>query len=180
MSGLELNKIAASILLAGLIAMISANITDILYKPNLKPTKSGFAIAVQDGATEGGVSEAPKVISFDIKALLEKANAAKGAEISKKCSACHSLEQNGPNRVGPHLWGIVGREKASIADYSYSTAFKEQKGKWSYDDLFHYLYDPKGSIPGNKMSFFGIKKPEDLADLVAYLRTLSSSPEPLP
>ena len=179
MGGLELNKIAASILLAGLIAMVAGNLTDILYRPNLSPAKRGFAVAVQE-ATNGGIAETPKEVVFDVKALMAKADPEKGANIAKKCAACHSFEKNGPNRVGPHLWGVLERGKASIADYSYSEAFKSQKGKWDYPDLFHYLYDPKAAIPGNKMSFMGLKKPEDLADVVAYLRTLSDSPAPLP
>ena len=179
MGGLELNKIAASVLLAGLIAMISGNLADILYKPSHLHEKRGFSVEVVEPVSTTS-NEPVKEVTFDVKVLMANANAEKGANLSKKCSACHSFEKNGPNRVGPHLWGVLEREKASIANYSYSQAFKDQKGKWDYSDLFKYLYDPKNAIPGNKMGFIGLKKPEDIANMVAYLRSLSDSPTPLP
>ena len=75
---------------------------------------------------------------------------------------------------------MLERQKASVSGYSYSQAFSALKGKWDYPDLFHYLYDPKAAIPGNKMGFIGLKKPEEIADVIAYLRTLSDNPTPLP
>jgi len=179
MNGIELNKIAASILLAGLIAMVASNLTDILYKPDLVPAKRGFEVPVQSVPT-ANAEVAPKEVVFDVKALMATADPVKGAQIAKKCSACHSFDKDGPNRVGPHLWGVLERQKASVPGYSYSQAFTAQKGKWDYPDLFRYLYDPKTAIPGNKMSFMGLKKPEDIADVVAYLRSLSDNPTPLP
>lgn len=179
MNGIELNKITAAILLAGLIAAVAGNLSDILYQPNLHPDKRGFSVPVQDNQPSAAAVEAKPVV-FDVKALMAKADAVKGAEIAKRCSACHSFDKNGPNKVGPHLWGVLEREKASVQGYSYSQAFSGLKGKWDYPDLFYYLYDPKVAIPGNKMSFMGLKKPEEIADVVAYLRSLSDNPTPLP
>jgi cytochrome c len=181
MNGMELNKLAASILLAGLVASVAGNLSDILYKPNLNPDKRGFEIQISTQAetTQPSASTAEPV-TFDVKTLMANADAAKGQDLAKRCSACHSFDKNGPNKVGPHLWGVLEREKASVAGYSYSQAFHELKGKWDYPDLFHYLYDPKAAVPGNKMSFMGLKKPEDIANVVAYLRTLSDNVTPLP
>jgi len=180
MGGVELNKIAASILLAGLVAMVAGNLSDILYRPNLHPEKRGFQVSVQENTAGGNPSEPPKPVTFDVHELMAKADPAKGADIAKRCSACHSFEKNGPNKVGPHLWGVLERQKASVEGYSYSQAFLALKGKWDYTDLFHYLYDPKAAVPGNKMGFIGLKKPQEIADVVAYLRTLSDNQTPLP
>ena len=103
-----------------------------------------------------------------------------GQKVFGKCAACHSIEPGGPNKVGPNLAGVVGRPKASHAGFNYSDAMKTKGGDWTYADLVSFLYKPKGFVPGTKMIFNGVADPVELADLVAYLRTLSDSPQPLP
>lgn len=112
--------------------------------------------------------------------LLKTADAAAGQKVAKKCAACHSFDQGGPNKVGPNLWDIVGAKQAHAPDFAYSDAIKKLGGEWSYDELDKYLASPKTYAPGTKMAFAGLKKPEDRAALIAYLRTLSDSPKPLP
>lgn len=104
----------------------------------------------------------------------------KGAAFAKRCVACHSLEKDGPNKVGPHLWGVVNRPIASVADFKYSDAmlkFSEAGAKrWTIAELGAYLLDPKKHVPGNKMAFPGVKKDADRANVIAYLQTLSDTP----
>jgi cytochrome c len=117
-------------------------------------------------------------------AAVAAADPAKGETFAKRCAACHTFEKDGANKIGPHLWGIVDRPIASVADFKYSDAmlaFSEGGAKtWTYDELSAYLLNPKDHIPGNKMAFPGIKKDADRANVIAYLRTLADTPAPLP
>lgn len=178
-SGFELNKIAGAVLLAGLIAMVTGTIADKLYAPTLHPKKRGFEVAVEktEGASATGQKAEEKI---DIATLLSTADVEAGKTISKKCQTCHSLDKGGPNKVGPDLWGVVGRPKGAHEGFSYSDAMKGKGGNWDYDSIFHFVTMPKSFVPGTKMAFAGIKKPQDTANLIAYLRTLSDSPVPLP
>lgn len=98
----------------------------------------------------------------------------KGAAVFNKCKACHSAAAGAPNRVGPNLWGIVGRKLGEAAGYKYSAAYEAKKGTVTWDEatLETYLAEPKGFIPGTKMAFAGVKDPTERADLIAYLKTL--------
>ena len=92
----------------------------------------------------------------------------------------HTLDKDGPNKVGPNLWGVVERPRASHPGFDYSAAMKAKGGKWTFDELGKCSTHPQGSIPGTKMTFGGIQNPDQRADLIAYLRTLSDNPVPLP
>lgn len=171
MSGFELNKIAASILLASLITMIVGSVVNVLYKPNLSPEQRGYTVAVHNmHATEGPATNIQPEAPVDIPALMKTANADAGENIIKKCLACHSVDKDGPNKVGPHLWNIVDRDKGSIADYQYSPAMMAKGGKWGYSDLFAFFKNPRQYVPGTKMSFAGLSKPEDIANVIEFLR----------
>lgn len=178
MSGLEFNKVAAAILVAGLVGMVTGNLADILYRPNIN-AKHGYAIAISEPSSAPSGAESIEV-KFDVIELLSKASAEKGANLVKKCAVCHDFNKGGPNRVGPNMWGIVNNKKAHRADFNYSKALLAKGGNWNYEDLFHMIYKPTEFIPGTKMNFVGFKKPEDVADVIAYLRTLSDNPAPLP
>ena len=115
-----------------------------------------------------------------IEALLATADVAAGEVLHKKCLTCHSFEKGGPNKVGPHLWDVVNREKAHVTDYAYSDALRAKGGTWSYDSLNQFLYQAKVYIPGTKMNFAGFKTAQERANIIAYMRTLSDSPAPLP
>lgn len=103
-----------------------------------------------------------------------------GAKSARICAACHSFEEGGAAKIGPPLWGVVGRDIASLGDFSYSNALAGKDGEWSYQTLDEYLSAPREWAPGTKMVFAGIKKPEDRANVILYLRSLSSDPAPLP
>ena len=128
----------------------------------------------------GKPAETASLPEGDALSLLAGADPAAGAKKFKKCKACHSTAEGGKNKVGPNLWDIVGRAKAAGAGFKYSGALKEFGGEWTYKDLDGFLADPKGFAKGTKMSFAGLKKPADRAAVIAYLRSLSAAPKPLP
>jgi cytochrome c len=97
-------------------------------------------------------------------------DAAKGEKIFAQCKACHVAEA-GVNRVGPSLYGVVGRQAGSIAGFNYSKANKGSGITWSEDVLFAYLEAPQKYLPGTRMAFAGLKQPQDRADVIAYLKT---------
>ena len=136
-------------------------------EPAQEPQAASAAPATGDG---GG----------DLSARLAAADQAAGKKVFKKCKACHTTEQGGKNRVGPNLWNVVGGPKAHADGFSYSDAITGLGGDWTYADLDAYLTKPKDFAPGTKMSFAGLKKPEDRAAVISYLRSLSDAPKPLP
>lgn len=178
MDSFELNKIMGAIL-GTLLILLSLNIfAGGVFAPH-KPAKPGFEIAVAEGGGGAAVA-APAEQQVPIADLLASASAEKGAAVSKKCVACHEFKKGGPNKVGPDLYGVVGRERAHHEGFSYSAGMKGKPGKWTFEDLDHFLTSPRGFIPGTAMAFAGISKATERADLIAYLNTLSDSPLPLP
>lgn len=131
------------------------------------------------GAASGPVvaTAAPVV---DLPTLLASADSSAGERVARKCQACHTFNQGERNGVGPNLWDVVGNQRAGKQDFNYSTAMREFGGEWSFDSLFDYLENPKKYLRGTNMAFAGLKKPEDRANLLAYLRTKSDNPANLP
>lgn len=129
-----------------------------------------------DGHGAAGTAvTAPEVEEVDVMTLLASVagDAEKGASAAKKkCATCHSFDDGGPNKVGPNLFGISGRAKASHEGFKYSDALTSSGGDWSHEDLAHFIHSPKGFAPGTKMTFKGLDKPQELADVMAYLDTL--------
>ncbi|MFZ1428219.1 MAG: cytochrome c family protein [Geminicoccaceae bacterium] len=174
---LEGNKLVAAILTAGIIGAGSSVFAHILYSPHhLEEPVFVIEAAAPEGAAPAAAEEAKP-----IGVLLASANPEEGAKIAKKCAACHSFDKGGANKVGPNLWDLVNRPIAEHEGFSYSAALSEKKGQnWDFDHLNHFLTSPKAYAPGTKMTFAGISKDSERADLIDYLRSLSDSPAPLP
>ena len=178
MDSFELNKILGAILGTCLILLVTSFTANALFAP-VQPAKPGFEIAVKEAAPAAG-KEAAAAPSEPIEKLLQTASVDKGAAAAKKCQACHSLEKGGGNKVGPNLWGVVDRDRASVAGFNYSAAIKAKGGKWTYDELNQFITNPKGYIPGTAIGFAGIQKDSERADVIDYLHTLADNPVPLP
>lgn len=179
MPGMKFNKIFAALLIAGIVAMLGGFVAKGLVHADA-PAKPGFVIEAAEAAGAGaGASSAPKGPE-PVLGLIAAANAEQGQKLAKACAACHTFEKGGANRVGPNLWGVVNAAKAHHQGFAYSSAMAGKGGSWNYDALNHFLFKPKDFVPGTKMTYAGLKKPEDRAALIAYLRTLADSPAGLP
>jgi cytochrome c len=178
MDSFELNKIMGAILGTCLVVLATSFAASAYFAPTM-PAKPGFEIAVKEAAPSGPAAKpAP---SEPIEKLLQTASAEKGANDVKVCKTCHTLEKGGPNRVGPNLYGIVGDKRGEGRNgFNFSAAMKAKGGTWTFDDLNHFLTNPKAFVPGTAMGFAGISKDSQRADVIAYLRTLSDNPVPLP
>jgi cytochrome c len=179
MNDLRFNKVAGALLATGLVIFGVRELTTIAFqKPELE--KPGYKIDVAETTEAGG---AAADVMPDWGTVLPTANVAAGAEVAKKCQSCHNFDPGGPNQTGPNLYGVMGRKPGSHPGFAYSTAMTDFGGKtpaWDYGHLFQFLKSPQGYINGTKMSFVGLKKPEDRVAVIAYLRSLSPSPAPIP
>jgi cytochrome c len=178
MDSLEWNKVFAAILTAGIAYSGLGVLAD-----NLSHTKrlEHSALKIEGVAAAPAATEAAPPPLPAIGPLLAKASPAAGeADAKKLCSACHNFAEGAGAKVGPDLYGVVGRDRASAAGFEYSSALKGIPGKWTYDTLNAWLHSPRSFAPGTKMAFAGIDDDKERADVIDYLHTLSASPEPLP
>jgi cytochrome c len=177
MDSFEINKILGALLFTCL-SLLSLNIAaDAMFAP-LKPAKPGFEVAVTEHPAGGEQAKAEP--EEPIEKLLASATVDKGANAAKKCAACHTFGKGEPNRVGPNLYGVVGRPKGTEGGFDYSAAMKGKGGNWTVEDLNTYLTNPKAFVPGTKMTFAGVPRGSERADVIAFLNSKADSPKPLP
>ena len=180
MDSFELNKIAGAVLGVLLFAFGTGFLAELIYEP--KPAgKAGYDLP--GGSAEGGGhggGEKAEAKPEGVAALLAHADAEKGKSGTKACQGCHGFEEGGGKKTGPNLYGVVGRKKGGVADFDYSPGMKEKGGDWTFDDLDHFLTKPSAYIKGTKMSYQGISDAAERANVIAYLRSLSKDPVPLP
>jgi cytochrome c len=182
MDSFELNKLIGAFLGTVFVVFSISLVSDAIFAAPV-PERPGFVIAVTEEESGGG-GGGEAAAQESVLPLLASADLDKGAAVFKKCAACHTDDAGGANKVGPNLWGVVNRPIASHEGFSYSGAMKEfsQGGsvKWDYEHLDHFLLSPKGLVKGTAMGFAGLKKIDERADVIAYLRSKADSPEPLP
>lgn len=178
MDSYEWNKIAGWVLAAAISVLGLSILTGYMF-PTHGPEKPAFVVegVEAEGEAAGGAAAADKPIEF----YLASADVAKGEAQFKKCASCHTIDKGGAAGIGPNLYGIVGASHAHSGGFGYSDAMKAVSDKkWDWKALSEWIANPKKAIPGNKMSFAGISKPEDRANLIAFLNSKSDSPLPAP
>ena len=180
MDSFEWNKIIGAVLGTAIFIFVVRVAAEAIYEPE-KPAKPGYIV---EGVVEnpaGGAAAAPVEEALpDWGTVLPKADPAKGKVTSGECEACHDTSSAKTIKIGPPLFGVVDRPRASIAGFSYSSAMKAKGGTWTYDELFKFLKSPGAYVTGTKMSFAGISRAEDRINLIAFLRSNTDSPAAIP
>tara|TARA_X000000368_G_scaffold418150_1_gene416790 strand:- start:1716 stop:2243 length:528 start_codon:yes stop_codon:yes gene_type:complete len=171
MNGFEINKIVASVILTLVFVFGIGRFADFLYKAD-KPEKSAFK--VEESVVL--VAEKSSGGKVEIGQLLAMGDIEHGQKVFKKCSACHMIKEGGKNMIGPNLWGVLGRETASISGYKYSKALAAYGKKWTFDEMNGFLIKPSAHVKGTKMAFAGLKKDKDRASVILYMNAKSNSP----
>ena len=175
-----MNKIIVSIVFAVILIVGINKITDSIFYVE-KPEKSAYQVAsvTTAASTTSTETNSTSSESGNIMALFASTSAAQGAKVFMKCSACHSIAEGGANKIGPALWGVLGRPAGSVPGYKYSKAMAEYGKNWSFEEMNGFLIKPKGWIKGTKMSFAGLRSAKDRASVILYLNSFSDNPLPL-
>jgi len=180
MDSFEWNKIAGAVL-GTLLFVVAIKIASEMIFEVPMPLKPGYVVQGVPAASSGaGPAQPAEEPLPDFGTVLTKADIAKGQQVSQRCQQCHDLSKGGPDKIGPNLWGVVGRARASRSSFSYSSAMSANHAPWTFEELFRYLKSPQAMVPGTKMSFAGLPSAQDRINLLAWLRTQSDSPLPIP
>ena len=182
MSGFEINKILASIIVAIIIFIIIGFVGNFVVRINYDETQE---TAYKIDITETSADSTTQIAANDemveaISPLLVGASLEKGEKIYNKCAACHNNKKDSKSKIGPNLWNLINKKKASASGFAYSKSLSDYGGKWTFEELNEFLYKPKEYIQGTKMNFSGLSNVEDRADLILWLRQYSDNPVPLP
>ena len=180
MDSFELNKIIAAILMVALLIIGIGKLSNVIFHVE-KPETPGYSVEVEQATVVSSETNSqPAEDKIDIAALIAMGDIAIGEKVFKKCAACHSINKDGKNKIGPKLWGVMFRPVGSITDYKYSKALSEYKKEWSWEEMNGFLIKPSSWIKGNKMGFAGLKKEKDRASVILYLNQNSDNPKSLP
>lgn len=168
------NTIAGWVLFAGIVALGGSLAAGEVFKSE-RPEKMGYPIeGVEAEAGDGAEAEQP------IEFYLASADVAKGADVFKKCQACHTVDKGGANGLGPNLWAAMGKPHGHVPGFAYTDALKSVPGVWDWKSMSDWLANPKKYAPGTKMTFAGLSNPQDRANVIAFLNSKSDAPLPLP
>jgi cytochrome c len=179
MDSFEWNKIIGAVLGTAILIFVIRLVAESVYEPE-KPAKPGYVVeGVVEGPAGGATAPVEEAVP-DWGTVLAKADTAAGKTVSAKCEQCHDLSSAKTTKIGPPLWGVVGRPRASVAGFSYSSAMMGNHDAWTFTELFKYLKSPASMVPGTKMSFAGLRSADDRVNLIAFLRTQSDSPVAIP
>ena len=172
-----MNKIIVSIALAIILVLGINKIADVIFFVK-KPEKSAYQVAsvTTTNSTTANKTSPESSESVNIMALFASTSATDGAKVFKKCLTCHSIAEGGGNKIGPALWGVLGRPSGSVPGYKYSKAMATHGKNWSFEEMNGFLIKPKDWIKGTKMSFAGLKKAEDRAAVILYMNENTNSP----
>ena len=179
MDSFEINKIVAAVLMVALLVIGIGKLSDVIFHVE-KPETPGYAVEVEAATTVAASSSSTEVEKIDIAALMAMGDIATGEKVFKKCAACHLVNKGGENKIGPALYGIIGRKVASKENYKYSKAMAAYDKNWTFEEMNGYLKKPQSYIKGTKMAFAGLRKEKDRASVILYLNQNSDSPLPLP
>jgi cytochrome c len=180
MDSFEWNKIIGAVLGTVMFIFVVRLVAEKVYEPET-PAKPGYIV---EGVVEnpaGGQAAAPvEEPTPDFGTVLASADTAAGKTVSARCEQCHDISKGGPNKIGPELWGVIGRARATNPGFAYSSAMMSDHTPWTFALLFKYLKSPASMVPGTKMSFAGLRSAQDRINLIAFLRTASDNPVAIP
>jgi cytochrome c len=177
MDSFEHNKKLRALLGTCLVLLAVHIASGAIFTPSVA-AKPGYEVAVKEEQSAQPQGGAPAAVP--IETLLATASVQQGSSASKVCLTCHNLAKGQGNKVGPDLYGVVGRPIASDAGFNYSAALKAMGGNWTFDALDKWLANPRGDVPGTAMTFAGVPSPKQRADIIDYLNSNSDGPLPLP
>ena len=181
MSGLEINKIFASIIVAIIIFVVIGIVGNIVVNIDPEIQETAYKIDIPEATNlETAQTSINDELFEAISPLLVNASIEKGEKVFKKCGTCHNYKKDSKSKVGPNLWNIINKPKASVNNFTYSKALVDSGGRWTFEELNKFLYKPKDYIKGTKMNFAGLKNTEDRANLILWLTQHSDNPAPLP
>ena len=180
MDSFEWNKIIGAVLGTAIFIFVVRQIAEVIYEPEV-PAKPGYVVeGVAETPASGAAATPVAEVMPDWGTVLPAADVAAGKTVSIKCEQCHDLSKGGPNKIGPNLYGVVDRARATHPGFDYSSAMKSKSDPWTYDELFKYLKSPQSYVPGTKMTFAGLPREQDRINLIAYLRSNADSPAAIP
>ena len=175
MDSFEINKITSAIIIVVVLVVGIDKLSEVIFHVE-KPKNPGYVVEVQKVSTSSDSTET----TIDITALMAMGDVEHGKKVFKKCAACHSISKGGANKIGPALWGVIGRNAVAVSDYKYSKALSAHGKSWSFEEMNGFLIKPQSYIKGTKMAFAGLKKEKDRASVIPFMNQNSDNPLPLP